>query len=39
MGALMKIDGARAEVASNRGASLDIVVRRLRAAFQRFVCL
>src|SRR6516225_6082403 len=39
MGALMKIDGARAEVASNRGASLDIVVRRLKSCVPAFCLL
>jgi len=35
----MKIDGARAEVASNRGASLDIVVRRLKSCVPAFCLL
>src|SRR6516164_1589641 len=36
MGAPMKTDGARVEVAPNRGASLDIVVRRLKSCAAAF---
>jgi hypothetical protein len=39
MGASVKIDGARAEVALHQGASLDIVVRRLKSCVAAFCLL